>query len=177
MVAETATQTSGNVRQQHSASSQAFLVAVLLSSLFSLTLNLYLSAKLGMLKDLKSLESDLMHSFTQGRLDPNNIVLSAAEAHGLEAYHAGDGVPHPQGIPQLNNHDAAGAIPPAQQQQQKSGHHLAGLQCDRFGGPSPEAAQEMVYWEDIPSDNKYVSPFKQTEFKQYLSFEPDDGGW
>jgi hypothetical protein len=29
---------------------------------------------------------------------------------------------------------------------------LAGLSCERYGGPSDEIAKEMVYWEDIPSD-------------------------
>jgi hypothetical protein len=27
---------------------------------------------------------------------------------------------------------------------------LAGLSCERYGGPPPEAAQDMVYWQDIP---------------------------
>lgn len=58
-----------------------------------------------------------------------------------------------------------------------SRHQLAGLQCDKYGGPSQEAAQEMVYWEDIPADNKHVSPFQKTDQVQYLSFEPDAGGW
>ena len=29
---------------------------------------------------------------------------------------------------------------------------LAGLSCDEYGGPSNDLAQEMVYWQDIPSD-------------------------
>jgi hypothetical protein len=29
---------------------------------------------------------------------------------------------------------------------------LAGLSCDAYGGPSNDKAQEMVYWQDIPSD-------------------------
>lgn len=29
---------------------------------------------------------------------------------------------------------------------------LAGLSCGAYGGPEDEAAQEMVYWHDIPSD-------------------------
>ena len=31
-------------------------------------------------------------------------------------------------------------------------HSLAGLSCDAYGGPSHDLAQEMVYWQDIPSD-------------------------
>lgn len=56
---------------------------------------------------------------------------------------------------------------------------LAGLQCDKWGGPSTESAAEMVYWSDIPSDQKYVSPFraKNGEHKKYMTFEPDGGGW
>jgi hypothetical protein len=38
---------------------------------------------------------------------------------------------------------------------------LGTLTCDKFGGPSFEKAREMVYWQDIPSDAKYVSPFRQ----------------
>jgi len=36
----------------------------------------------------------------------------------------------------------------------------------------------MVYWEDIPSDSKHISPFKRKSGPtQYLTFEPDQGGW
>ena len=65
---------------------------------------------------------------------------------------------------------------------------MAGLNCERHGGPNKIAAQEMVYWEDILSDNKYTSPFHpqqqhpkgedgQTDISQYMTFEPDQGGW
>lgn len=49
----------------------------------------------------------------------------------------------------------------SQQQQQPSAstkgndandNALAGLSCDAYGGPSNDVAQEMVYWQDIPSD-------------------------
>jgi len=56
-------------------------------------------------------------------------------------------------------------------------HKLAGLNCDDHGGPSEDIAKEMVFWEDIPSDEKYVSPFKKKGQTQYLTFEPDGGGW
>jgi hypothetical protein len=67
----------------------------------------------------------------------------------------------------------------------EEGRHLmrmAELDCKAYGGPSPEDAQEMVYWQDIPSDSLYVSPFfktdrKQNEQREYLTFEPDGGGW
>lgn len=37
----------------------------------------------------------------------------------------------------------------------------------------------MVYWHDIPSDEKYVSPFhnKHGQHRRYMTFEPDGGGW
>jgi hypothetical protein len=61
---------------------------------------------------------------------------------------------------------------------QDKGHELAGLNCDAYGGPSQEVAAEMVYWEDIPSDAAHISPFKKTSGpRQYLTFEPDNGGW
>ena len=57
---------------------------------------------------------------------------------------------------------------------------IAGLNCDKFSGPSPQEAQEMVYWEDIPSDSEWISPFHSKHRNgppQYLTFEPDLGGW
>lgn len=58
---------------------------------------------------------------------------------------------------------------------------VAGLNCEKFGGPSEAEAQEMVYWEDIPEDAKWVSPFHSRHHKggptQFLTFEPDQGGW
>lgn len=60
----------------------------------------------------------------------------------------------------------------------RGGHQVAGLNCDRYGGPSEEIAAEMVYWRDIPSDSDFVSPFaKYGPEKKYLTFEPDEGGW
>jgi len=57
---------------------------------------------------------------------------------------------------------------------------MATLSCQAHGGPSDEHAQEMVYWQDIPSDTHFVSPFRAKhgkEEKRYLTFEPDGGGW
>ncbi|GAX18598.1 hypothetical protein FisN_10Hh195 [Fistulifera solaris] len=56
-----------------------------------------------------------------------------------------------------------------------SNFSLAGLSCERWGGPSDEASQEMVYWSDIPEDNRHISPFYRPN--QFLTFEPDNGGW
>ena len=50
-------------------------------------------------------------------------------------------------------------------------HRVAGLSCKAYGGPSDEDAAEMVYWQDIPVDASFVSPFKSKE-PQYLTFEP-----
>lgn len=56
---------------------------------------------------------------------------------------------------------------------------IASLSCAKHGGPPDEAAQEMVYWSDIPSDSLYVSPLRQKRGsrRQYMTFEPDGGGW
>lgn len=54
---------------------------------------------------------------------------------------------------------------------------LAGLSCEQFGGPNKEAAKEMVYWQDIPADSLHVSRFRKRGVPQYLTFEPDRGGW
>ena len=67
-----------------------------------------------------------------------------------------------------------------QEQQDQQQHTLGGLSCSAFGGPSDEIAQEMIYWRDIPSDAVYESPFKQKKNNgpvQYMTFEPDGGGW
>ena len=57
-------------------------------------------------------------------------------------------------------------------------HDVAGLDCTVHGGPNePSAAQEMVYWKDLPLDNEFVSPFRSANKRQYLTFEPDGGGW
>lgn len=67
-------------------------------------------------------------------------------------------------------------------------HEIANLSCEAYGGPSNEDAEEMVYWEDIPKDALHLSPFhpEHPEFKkeggvqqitQFLTFEPDAGGW
>jgi len=57
-------------------------------------------------------------------------------------------------------------------------HRIAGLNCDKYGGPSEEFAAEMVYWEDIPTDATFVSPFASYgKSPKYLTFEPDEGGW
>lgn len=59
---------------------------------------------------------------------------------------------------------------------------LAGLRCDDHGGPSdPSLAAEMVYWDDVPSDSEWVSPFHPMHAagedgqyeEKYLTFEPD----
>jgi hypothetical protein len=53
------------------------------------------------------------------------------------------------------------------------------LECAAYGGPNVDASQEMVYWQDIPSDTRYVSPFKGSNddgSPKYMTFEPDGGG-
>jgi hypothetical protein len=60
-------------------------------------------------------------------------------------------------------------------------HPVAGLDCSEHGGPMERAnAKEMVYWRDRPSDNSWTSSFQTSSVsgpRQYLSFEPDGGGW
>jgi hypothetical protein len=55
---------------------------------------------------------------------------------------------------------------------------LAGLSCEAFGGPLDAAdVREMIYWHDIPSDSRFMSPLKKPGVIQYLTFEPDGGGF
>jgi hypothetical protein len=80
---------------------------------------------------------------------------------------------------------AAAAVSSSKKTKIKTAHHansenvpsIAGLKCDKYGGPSEEASQEMVYWRDITSDNAYESPFHTHDTIRYLTFEPDGGGW
>jgi len=53
---------------------------------------------------------------------------------------------------------------------------LAGLNCADHGGPFEiKAMEEMVYWNDIPTDANYKSQYYNPN--KYLTFEPDHGGW
>lgn len=56
---------------------------------------------------------------------------------------------------------------------EESSSEIAKLSCTKHGGPEDEFAQEMVYWEDIPSDARYVSPLKAKKGGQrlYMTFE------
>lgn len=69
---------------------------------------------------------------------------------------------------------------------------LKGLSCKDHGGPIDQAAaDEMVYWSDIPSDAQFISPFhvskqnnnnkgstkNEQQQRLYMTFEPDGGGW
>lgn len=54
---------------------------------------------------------------------------------------------------------------------------LGTLDCEAHGGPSTDKAAELVYWQDIPEDAQWVSPFKHPTETKYLTFEPDGGGW
>lgn len=64
-------------------------------------------------------------------------------------------------------------ISAATQQQQQSN---APLQCARFGGPSEQAATEMVYWRtDIPVEKEFRSVYDGTG--KYFVYEPDEAGF
>ena len=60
-------------------------------------------------------------------------------------------------------------------------HHsssLAGLSCADYGGPPHDAAAEMVYWRDIPSDERFVSPFYDEDGpEKFLLFDMDCAGF
>lgn len=89
---------------------------------------------------------------------------------------------------------AAALLVADNQQKKPLSSELAGLRCEDHGGPSdPSLAAEMVYWEDIPADSEWISPFHpirtsstqgqggvsggQQWEEKYLTFEPDKGGW
>jgi len=140
-------------------SSQTFGLVVLGAMFLSLALNVYLSAKLGMLENIQTMEQDFIQRWTSSS-SSSTSTSSAESVAALSLLST---------VVANNNVNARTSIP---LRDTTGGHNLAGLRCEKFGGPSPEVAQEMVYWEDIPSDSMYVSPFKRTDQRQYLSFEP-----
>ena len=57
---------------------------------------------------------------------------------------------------------------------------LGKLVCEKYGGPSEAASQEMVYWRDFPEDREYKSPFrssKNEKKRKYVSVVMDAGGF
>lgn len=60
----------------------------------------------------------------------------------------------------------------------KANQRLGTLSCDAFEGPhEEEARREVVYWQDIPQDQAFVSPFHDAQHPKFLTFEPDPGGF
>jgi GDP-fucose protein O-fucosyltransferase len=57
-------------------------------------------------------------------------------------------------------------------------HRVAGLSCEKYGGPlTNDALERMIFWHDIPEDSTFVSPLKHPTEEQFLTMEPDEGGW
>ena len=56
-------------------------------------------------------------------------------------------------------------------------HKLAGLSCLQYTGDRQYNASEMIYWEDIPNDSMYQSPFQSLNRVQYMTFEVDNSGF
>lgn len=58
-------------------------------------------------------------------------------------------------------------------------HKVAGLSCSDHGEHVPDKdVEDMIYWQDIPEDANFESPFKRVGPEtKYLTFEPDEGGW
>jgi GDP-fucose protein O-fucosyltransferase len=51
------------------------------------------------------------------------------------------------------------------------------LQCESFGGPSDEAAADMMYWRhDIPTNQQFHSIYGSAQDK-YFVFQPDEAGF
>mmetsp|Transcript_46732 Transcript_46732/g.69496 ORF Transcript_46732/g.69496 Transcript_46732/m.69496 type:complete len:638 (-) Transcript_46732:245-2158(-) len=86
---------------------------------------------------------------------------------------------HPDNLHNPHNQEFQDVDPPALRTPVTKSK-LAGLTCDQYGGPDRQAAQELVYWNDIPQDQLYVSPLQATSSQdgpKYMTFEPDGGGW
>lgn len=70
---------------------------------------------------------------------------------------------------------------PQSQSQSKgatAAHKVAGLSCLDHPDIPDEVVNDMVYWQDIPADAQFQSPFKKVgPTTKYLTFEPDEGGF
>jgi GDP-fucose protein O-fucosyltransferase len=63
------------------------------------------------------------------------------------------------------------------------------LNCEPYGGPAQDLAQEMVYWQDIRTDYDFRSPFSsydatdvatdgtRSDHRRFLTVEPDAAGF
>ena len=84
---------------------------------------------------------------------------------------------------------------------QTSPHQIAGLHCTLYGGPSSNlnfnhdsVVGDLVYWQDIAADEKYMGPFfhknqdmadddgvsykvARDSYSKYITFEPVSGGF
>jgi len=74
-------------------------------------------------------------------------------------------------------------------------HEITGLHCNLYGGPNSNiGSRDLVYWQDISSDDTYLSPFfhenrgiadddtasfktARDSYSKYITFEPDPGGF
>jgi len=121
----------------------------------------------------RDLDHDLLPHVepTEGVVKPSNH-MDASGINGVKPNADMPVVPTTQG----NQMDSLKTTLNAENKPQD--HRVAGLNCERYGGPSEKIAAEMIYWEDIPRDAQFVSPYATYgKTPKYLTFEPDVGGW
>ena len=149
-----------------------------------------------LLNDVADKVVDLLRDGTK-KLEDMKLVVSSAS--GLKTRSSGlrasPGVPLPDQVIEM---DRKKKYKPSKQllsRIQTKHHEIAGLQCNLYGGPNSELGRrDLVYWQDISSDDTYVSPlfhkdrgiadddnvsFKgaRDSYSKYITFEPDPGGF
>jgi len=102
---------------------------------------------------------------------PNSGEVETTDADEAETPNSGE-------VETPNADEEVTVQAPPEANNNEDNHRIAGLNCEKYGGPSEEIAAEMVYWEDIPTDATFVSPYAAYgQSPKYLTFEPDEGGW
>lgn len=110
----------------------------------------------------------------------NSLLETSHPHHELVGGETGDSTIKAKLQESLGHGDNRKAAMDDKEEQQQQ-HALAGLDCTRYGGPAQ--TQDFVYWQDIPADSRHVSPFHRkrkggnNNKDEYLTFEPDHGGW
>mmetsp|Transcript_8027 Transcript_8027/g.8254 ORF Transcript_8027/g.8254 Transcript_8027/m.8254 type:complete len:165 (-) Transcript_8027:1597-2091(-) len=107
-------------------------------------------------KNLKEMKSKLRSSISKAAMEQEQILHTGG---AKPASLANDAV-LPSNSELRNAYAKNDAF--LQQHQQKE-HELARLYCGKYHQELPqEAANEMEYWSDIPSDSSYTSPFRHS---------------
>jgi hypothetical protein len=105
-----------------------------------------------------------MKAFTQEPPSYKAAMNTPQQATMLHSEQAADGEeePHERGHHHIEDEEHE----PDPETSSNEMPYLSHLSCQAHGGPHDTFAQEMIYWQDIKSDTKYVSPFRAKHGQQ-----------